>query len=110
MTDTLSPSITTFFELMDGPDKTLAVDVLTPDAVVTDDGRTHRGRDEILEWLRGEASAYTYTSTWVAADETDGVAVVDILIEGDFPGGRVQLRYTFHLASDGLIRELTIAA
>jgi hypothetical protein len=109
-TDNLSPSIRTFFELMDGTDKSLAVDVLTTDAVVTDDGRTHRGRDEILEWLRGEASAWTYTSTWVAADETDGVAVIDILLEGDFPGGRVQLRYTFDLAPDGLIRELTIAA
>jgi hypothetical protein len=46
----------------------------------------------------------------VAADEADGVAVIDILLEGDFPGGRVQLRYTFDLAPDGLIRELTIAA
>lgn len=110
MTDNLSSSITTFYELMDGTDKALTVDVFTADATVMDNGRTYHGREELLEWLRGEASEYTYTSTWVAADETDGVAVIDILLEGDFPGGRVQLRYTFDLAPDGLIRELTIAA
>jgi hypothetical protein len=109
-TENLSASITTFYELMDGTDKAPAVDLFTTDATVTDNGRTYRGRDELLEWLRGEASAYTYTSTWVAADETEGVAVIDILLEGDFPGGRVQLRYTFDLAPDGLIRDLTIAA
>jgi hypothetical protein len=108
-TTNLSPIITRYFELMDRADKALAVETFAPDAVVTDNGQTYRGREELLEWLRGEASAWTYTSTWVASEENDGVAMIDILLEGDFPGGRVQLRYTFRLASDGLIRELTIA-
>jgi hypothetical protein len=95
---------------MERSDKTVAIDVFTPDATVTDNDRTHVGREAILAWLRGEASDYSFTSTRIAASETDNVTIVDILLEGDFPGNRVQLRYTFDLAPGGLIRKLDIAA
>lgn len=111
MTNTsLSPSVTRYIDLADGDDKTRAIDVFSDDAVVTDDGRTFVGRDAVLDWLGGAASEFTYTSTTVSASETDGIAVVERLIEGDFPGGRVQLTHTFELAPDGLIRVLRIEA
>jgi hypothetical protein len=78
--------------------------------VVTDDGRTYRGRDAILGWLTGPASEYTTTSTWLSAEQSDTTAVVVILIEGDFPGGRVELRYRFEHEPDGFIRALNITA
>ena len=109
-TTSLSPSVTAYLRLSEGPDKTSAIDVFTPDAVVTDDGSTHRGRSAVLDWLAGTASAFTYSTTLLAAKESDGVAVVSSLIEGDFPGGRATLQSRFELAPDGLIRSLTISA
>lgn len=106
----LSPTISSFFDLMEGPDKTRTIDLFAPEAVVIDDGHTYAGREAILGWLSRTAGEFSYTSTLLAAEESDGVAVVDRLLEGDFPGGRVTLRYTFDLTHDGIIRELRIAA
>ncbi|RUR01916.1 nuclear transport factor 2 family protein [Labedella endophytica] len=106
----LSPTIALFFDLMEGPDKTRTIDLFAPGAVVTDDGRTYADREAILGWLGRTAGEFSYTSTLLAAEESDGVAMVDRLLEGDFPGGRVQLRYTFDLTPEGLVGELRIAA
>ncbi|GAA4160556.1 hypothetical protein GCM10022286_16710 [Gryllotalpicola daejeonensis] len=108
--DTLAPAITTYFELGDSPDKSATIDVFTPDAVVEDDGRTYRGRDEILGWLTGAASEFSHTSTRVSAEQTGGAALVVNVIEGDFPGGRAELHYAFELAEDGRISSLRISA
>jgi ketosteroid isomerase-like protein len=106
----LSPAITEYFDLMDGPDKMRVAEVFTTDAVVVDDGHTYRGREAILGWLTGPASEYTTTSTWKSAEQSDTTAVVIILLEGDFPGGRVELRYEFEQEPDGLISTMSITA
>lgn len=106
----LSPTVTRYFELMAGPDKTRAVEVFGTDATVSDDGRTYRGRDAILGWLSGPASEFTTTSTRLSAEQTGTRALVVVRLEGDFPGGRVDLSYAFDQDPDGLIDSLTITA
>lgn len=92
----------------DARDTPLALATFAPAATVVDDGRTHRGTDEIRAWLSTEASEYTFTRTTLGArPEGAGWRVVSHL-EGDFPGGVVDLRYRFELA-DGLITRLEIA-
>lgn len=105
----LSPHVAEYFTLMDGDDHSRVIEVFTVDAVVTDDGHTYRGRDEILGWLTGPASAFTTTSTWISAEQGATGAEVVILLEGDFPGGRVELHYRFTRGGDGLIKALDIA-
>jgi ketosteroid isomerase-like protein len=86
-----------------------ALATFTPDAVVIDEGRERRGA-EIREWRQTTASEYTYTTdfrTLAAHDETHFVALHHL--EGDFPGGVVDLRYRFDLAPDGRITRLEIA-
>ncbi|MER8160951.1 nuclear transport factor 2 family protein [Streptomyces sp. NPDC094472] len=82
---------------------------LTPDATVTDDGRTYKGIPAIERWLDRAASEYTYTTTLIGAerDGPDRYTVTQHL-EGDFPGGTVDLHYRFILYQ-GLISHLTIA-
>jgi ketosteroid isomerase-like protein len=109
-TPELSPAIDHYFELMGGADKTRTIDVFTGDAVVLDDGRTYTGRDEILGWLGGAASEFSYTSTRLSAEQTGDEAIVVVLLDGDFPGGRLELRYRFALDSAGLISRLSITA
>lgn len=78
-------------------------------AAVTDEGRTYRGRAEIRAWLARAASQYTYTSTLTAVrqDAADRWTAVHHL-EGDFPGGVVDLSYDYTL-NDDRITTLTIA-
>lgn len=82
---------------------------LTPEATITDEGQTYQGIPAIEGWLKRVASEYTYTTTLVAAElnSADHYTAVQHL-EGDFPGGTVDLRYRFTL-HHGLIRHLTIA-
>ncbi|MFZ4841147.1 nuclear transport factor 2 family protein [Mycetocola saprophilus] len=105
-----SPIIQRFFDLMEGKDKRPVAEVFSPDAVVSDDGHTHRGSAEILSWLGGDASEYEVTSTWISSRETGTTTAVTQLLVGNFPGGRVQLVYTFEVNAAGLIEALTIVA
>lgn len=83
---------------------------LAPGATVTDDGRAYRGPDAVRGWLGQTASEYTYTTTPAGAThEGSGRCTVTQHLEGDFPGGSVDLRYHFTLDANGLIGELAIA-
>lgn len=90
-------------------DAPAATATLSPEATVTDDGRTYQGITAIDEWLRRATSEYTYTTTLVGAEREgpDRYTVVQHL-EGDFPGGTVDLRYRFTL-DRGVISQLVIA-
>jgi hypothetical protein len=74
----------------------------TEDAVVTDEGRTHAGRDAIRAWKAASASAFTYTYESLAAEEHDGTIHVTSRVVGDFPGSPVDLRYVFALRGDAI--------
>jgi hypothetical protein len=104
----LAPAVTTYFDLMDRPDKTRVAELFAMDATVVDDGHTFRGQDAIWGWLTGPASEFTTTSTRLSAEQTGASASVVVLVQGNFPGGRVELRHEFEQGPDGLIRALNI--
>ena len=80
----------------------------TDDAVAVDEGSTYRGHQEIRDWLTRTGSEYTYTSDLVAAErDDDNHWVATHHLEGDFPGGTVDLRFQFTLRDDR-IAELVI--
>jgi SnoaL-like domain len=86
-----------------------ALSAFTADATVTDENRTYQGSDQIRRWLDTTATEFTYTRTFVKAAKTAGDTwVVVNHLEGDFPGGRVDLRYRYTLTG-GLISALAIA-
>ncbi|HEV2378119.1 MAG TPA: nuclear transport factor 2 family protein [Streptosporangiaceae bacterium] len=79
-----------------------------PGATVTDEGKTYHGPAEIRAWLSRSASEYTYTSQVTSAAKT-GEHDYDVLhhLEGNFPGGTVDLHFRFRL-SNGTITRLVI--
>jgi len=93
----------------DRRDTAAALSAFAPDARVADDGHEYQGVDEIRDWLDHAASEYTFTRSLVSAESTsaDTWLVVNHL-EGNFPGGVVDLRYRFVVVGD-LISELVIA-
>ncbi|MFC4630330.1 nuclear transport factor 2 family protein [Promicromonospora alba] len=79
------------------------------EAEVTDEGRTYRGTAEIRAWLGRAASEYTYTSELTAVRQDDAEHWTAVRhLEGNFPGGVVDLRYRYTLEANR-ITNLTIA-
>src|SRR5436190_1178435 len=90
-------------------DADVALAAFAPTAVVVDDGVTYRGTEEIRGFLSRAGAEFTYTTSLVGAERTDDAQWVAINhLEGDFPGGCVDLRYRFAMDGD-LIAELVIA-
>jgi hypothetical protein len=96
---------TTITKYLASPSLSLYAD----DAVVTDDGKTYRGRDEIRDWLGRAASEFTCTTELIDTRQIDANTYVAANhLEGNFPGGTVDLQFTFTLEDD-LITRLVIA-
>ncbi|WP_229074454.1 nuclear transport factor 2 family protein [Actinoplanes sp. DH11] len=103
--DDLPAVITTYLPAHEARDIAAALAAFTADAVVTDEGRTYRGHDEIRAWLAATGSEYTYTTAFTGAART-AAAEFDVVqhLEGDFPGGSADLHYRFALAGDAISR------
>ncbi|WP_380165573.1 nuclear transport factor 2 family protein [Jannaschia sp. R86511] len=81
---------------------------LAPDAVVTDQGETFRGAEEVRRFLRQAGSEFTYTTELVGAGRAgEDRWTAAVRIEGDFPGGVADLTYRFELRG-ALVAELHI--
>ena len=106
--DALPRVIASYQDAHDRRDVETALAQFTPEAIVTDEGHTYRNRAGVETFLRTAAAEYTFTRTLLAATETaPGQWVVTNHLEGDFPGGVVDLQYRFDLTGD-LISNLHI--
>ena len=76
----------------DRRDTDAALATFTIDAIVRDDGREYRGAVEIRDWLSRTSVEFTYTRTLITATAVDATTcIVSNRLEGDFPGGVVEL-------------------
>ncbi len=101
--------VTTYLRAHDSKDFDTAISTFAPDAIVVDDGKTYRGTPSIRSWLAASATEFTFTSEprgQILVDDRH-VTVINH-IEGNFPGGRLDLRYQFELAASHQITGLRI--
>lgn len=107
--DGLPAPIRTYLAAQTTSDVDAALAAFVPTAVVVDDGTTYRGAAEVRRFLASAGAEFTYTTELVGAQRVDDTHwVATHRLEGDFPGGVVELAYRFTLAG-GLIAELVIA-
>ena len=105
----LPATVRSFLTARESHDVAAALGAFSDTAVVMDDGRTFRGTDEIRGFLADAGSEFSYTTELIGAHRTqDGRWVAVHRLEGDFPGGVVDLGYRFTMDGD-LITELVIA-
>ena len=69
----------------------------TREAVVKDEGRTYVGPAAIKRWKTEASAKYTYTCEPLRVEQQNGTSIVTCHLEGDFPGGAVDLRFFFRL-------------
>ena len=72
----------------------------TENAIVKDEGHTHKGWAAIKQWKADVSTKYKYTCEPLACEEKDGKTVVTSHLVGDFPGSPVDLRFSFALEGD----------
>jgi hypothetical protein len=93
--------ITTYLKAHIARDVDPAIDAYLPDGAVTDEGKTYSGRPAIREWLLRSASEYTYSIEATGAFKRDDSHFeVRHHLEGNFPGGQVDLRFRFTIRDD----------
>src|SRR5437588_2783969 len=112
MTNSLAPVVSQYFTTADDGDTEGLIGCFTSDAVVSDEGGSWQGHAEIRRWRDEVATVYDYTLEILGAGpvgEEGGLERQDVLtrLEGNFPGGTVDLTYRFGLLG-GRIAELQI--
>ncbi|MGV9267951.1 nuclear transport factor 2 family protein [Kitasatospora sp. NPDC003701] len=106
--DALPRVITRYLDAHRAHDTASAVAAFTRDATVVDDGNSYEGAAAIERWLDRAATEFTYTIRLTGAQQADpSHYVATHHLEGDFPGGTVDLHYRFALRDD-LIERLVI--
>jgi len=100
--------ITRYFAAQAARDFDTLLTLFANDAVVIHEGRTRRGASEIRAWRESVATAFEYTTELRDVTASgDGKYVARVHLEGNFPGGTVDLSYRFTIDGDA-IRELEI--
>lgn len=108
VTDSTPDVITRYFTAQSKRDFDSLVALFTDDGVVIDDGKTWTGAAEIRAWRDTAASVYEYTTDVVSVQPTgNDEYAAQVHLEGNFPGGTVDLDYKFTL-DDQRIRRLEI--
>jgi ketosteroid isomerase-like protein len=105
MTMSLPIVISDYLEASERGDLDALVACFTDDAVVHDEDQEWRGQAEIRQWREKVANAYEYTVEVRGAAKqgsVDGVQRHDVHthLEGNFPGGTVDLTFRFGLRDD----------
>ena len=93
----LPPAIETYFDVDRQSARDALTGTFTPDAAVTDEGRTYRGRQAIGDWWTETKARYRTVLQPLSADQVDGATVVRAQVTGDFPGSPAVLKFAFRL-------------
>jgi hypothetical protein len=114
MTNSVPTIISDYMTASDSGNVDAIVACFTDDAVVVDEDQEWLGRPSIREWRERVATAYEYiveVRGAVPRGHVDGLERHDVYthLEGNFPGGTVDLTNRFALR-DGLIARLEIVA
>jgi ketosteroid isomerase-like protein len=104
----LPPVVSNYLAASDRDDVDAIVACFTEDAVVLDEDRHWRGAQAIRQWRENVATAYEYTVAIVgsqALGEVDGGQRHEVYthLEGNFPGGQVDLTNRFTLRGDLIV-------
>ncbi len=100
--------IARYFEAQSSRDFDTLVSLFADDGVVIDEGKTWNGPTGIRAWRDRAASVYQYTTEVLDVKPSgQNEFVARVHLEGNFPGGMVDLDYRFTL--DGTrIRRLEV--
>jgi len=97
--------ITRYFAAQSARDLDAIVGLFADDGVLIDEGQIRRGTEQIRDWRDNVAAVCEYTTEVRGVDRVaEGRYVARVRLEGNFPGGTVDLRHRFTVAGDKIHR------
>ncbi len=84
----------------DGGDSEALSLCFAEDAIVRDEGQTHRGLAAIKQWKAEARKKYQYTIEPLASARKGAKTIVTNRLTGNFPGSPVDLQFVFELDGD----------
>jgi len=96
----LPAPIQTYFTAAAPQDGEAFAAAFAAEAIVHDEGDTHRGPEEIREWWLAAKAKYRHSAEPLDVSEAARKTVVRARVTGDFPGSPGILTFTFGLAGD----------
>lgn len=96
-----------FIETQNNLDSKAYVACFTDAAIVHDEGKTHKGKAEILQWIEHANAAYQSFMKPLQYEQSGTNGVLTAEVSGTFPGSPAELK--FHLGlKDDLIDSLKV--
>lgn len=97
--------IESLVEAQNNFNSTAYADCFSETAIVFDEGRVHKGKEEAKKWIEKATEEYKTVMKPLGYSEEDGTLKAEI--SGTFPGSPIVLTYHFDIV-DGLIQSLKI--
>lgn len=89
----LTPLLTRFVAHMNDEDSAAFSACFTEDAVVEDEGHTHRGRAAIQAWIANAFTNYAPKLEVANVSSNGAGSVISGIVSGTFPGSPITLHY-----------------
>lgn len=109
MSAKLPKTVQTYVEAYNARNREAAVACFSENALVHDEGKDHRGRKAIGEWIGETSGKYQPILSPGKAEGGDQQPVVAMTVSGNFPGSPVTLAFHFTI-ENGRIAGLDIVA
>ncbi|SEW39512.1 hypothetical protein SAMN05421841_2604 [Chryseobacterium wanjuense] len=81
-------------------DSLLYSECFTDDAVVFDEGKTHKGKDKIRQWNEKSTEEYQFQMEPLEFSQEDKNSILKANVSGNFAGSPIVLTYTFQIEND----------
>ena len=92
--------IQAYFDADSRNDGAALINAFAPDAVVSDEGRSHAGRQAIHAWWHATKAKYQHMVEPLETNEKDGVTNVLAEVTGQFPGSPATMTFAFRVKDD----------
>lgn len=89
--------IQSYFDADQQPDGRQLLRLFAPDAVVQDEGKSHRGHPAITDWWQRAKQKYDHHAVPFEVTSNDGSVSARAMVTGNFPSSPAALTYTFRL-------------
>ncbi len=96
----LTPLTARFVESMNAHDSAAFITCFATEAVVEDEGHTHRGTVEIKAWIEQAFAKFQPVLEVASVTDTETGAAITGPVSGSFPGSPVVLNYHLTIAQD----------
>ena len=100
----LPEPIPDYFRAANAGNADAAAACFSPEAVVHDEAREHRGPAEIRGWVEETTARYSPFMEPVSVTDDGKTVIVTATVCGNFPGSPIELEYCFQIRRGRIVR------